>query len=70
MTRKHFNKIAARLREHAEASVSGDANHGQADLKLLISDLAYDLADTNPNFDRGRFLEAAGYNMLSALLIP
>ena len=66
MQRKDFNLIASRLREHATGTLAGAVSHSQADLKLLISDLAYDLADTNPNFDRERFLEAAGYNLLEA----
>ena len=57
MTKKHFEMIARRLREHWDGRE--DVGHNEIALKVLISDLAYDFADTNPNFNRDRFLQAA-----------
>ncbi len=46
MTRKHFNAIAKVLREHRASDE-------------LVADLARVMAETNPNFQYMRFIEAA-----------
>lgn len=54
MTRKHFEAIAkdiAARRNRNEAWV-------RAELDGLAEQLAYTFAQTNPNFDRARFLRA------------
>lgn len=51
ITRKHFKAIAAILATYTRATTPLDINE-------VIFDFANLLADTNPRFDRQRFLEA------------
>lgn len=52
MTRKHFEAIAAMFAAHPAI--------GTAELKTLGYNMADYLGTQNPNFDRARFLAAAG----------
>lgn len=52
MTRKHFEAIAAIFANHPAIK--------SAEVKTLGYDMADYLGTTNPNFDRKRFLAAAG----------
>ena len=65
MTRRHFNAIAAIIRETIEAapleSLTNDEAGGRRIAACAIArDLATVCASTNPNFDRARFLSACG----------
>jgi hypothetical protein len=62
MTRKHFEAIAANLREHVAAASLSEPTEVHR-VKGIILDLAGTFASFNPNFDRKRFLDAAGYNL-------
>lgn len=62
MTRKHFQKIAAAL---AEARRLARITTGNAELADIAANahaqcVATALAESNPNFDRAKFLIAAG----------
>jgi len=57
MTRQHFNLIASTLAQHAQQVRTDPHAHN-----ALVSSFADKLAGTNPNFDRDRFKDAAGYN--------
>jgi hypothetical protein len=74
MSKKHFIKIAALIRETLDQS-RGDTskldhpvkaenfNRGaEYTAKVIASNLAYILAEENPRFDRSRFLEACSVN--------
>lgn len=64
MTRKHFEAIAATMREHmAAARINDERNHSFQHPEVLrvwlvCLDLAGNFADVNTRFDRERFLEA------------
>lgn len=57
MTRGHFQLIARILRDNRPEDRYGDAG---ALWSQLVGEFAEMLSSTNPNFDRGRFLRAAG----------
>jgi hypothetical protein len=59
VTRKHFELIARRIRSEWEEARLSDDLAGQAAIEALARGLAWDLQETNPLFDRGRFLEAS-----------
>jgi hypothetical protein len=52
MTRQHFETIAKIIREETTTNA-----RGRQSLALRFADM---LADTNPAFDRSRFLKACG----------
>lgn len=62
MTRKHFEALAAALKEHGQTALGDSAT--AHDPQALFADLTWSIADTcarfNPNFDRTRFLKACG----------
>lgn len=62
MTKKHFEAIAATMREHmAAARINDERNHSFVEVLrvwLVCLDLAGHFADVNTRFDRGLFLEA------------
>jgi hypothetical protein len=55
MTRKHFEALARIMRLNAEQAETQEARHIVAG---VASDLASYLYQTNPRFDRDRFLAA------------
>lgn len=66
MTKKHFIKIAARL---AEAREDATPETLEA-LTTLAHRLAEDFAGWHPNFDREKFITAAGSTDTVASLYP
>lgn len=62
MTRKHFEALAALLKNANLAVVNEDGAPQAAD--IVVADLCHDMADyfksENPNFDSDRFLTACG----------
>jgi len=57
MTRKHFEAIAKVLRDNRSST-------NDADWYNLVSAMADACAETNPNFDRSRFITACrGYKV-------
>jgi hypothetical protein len=66
MTRKHFEAIAETFRfERQTANAIVPTHGGQRKTAVetidrLAKQIASDLAGTNPNFNRSRFLEACG----------
>ena len=59
MNRKHFEAIAAMMREHCLGLVEGERDVGHDTLWHNIRwDLASICADANPRFDRKRFADA------------
>jgi hypothetical protein len=61
MTKKHFEAIAANLREHLYAA-RGD-NSETMRVWLICIDMAGIFAGANPRFDRTRFLAACKGDM-------
>lgn len=70
MTKKHFEMIAAEFKRTLDVlatSVTDDpevvrrASSAQQALKYTAENLATQFAQANPNFDRARFLTAAGF---------
>lgn len=64
MTRKDFDLIAARIKYARQRCEGNLIEHPYARLSALDSlclGLAADLASTNRNFNRARFLQACGY---------
>jgi hypothetical protein len=64
VTRKHFQKIAAVLHSIRKFEVE-DIERSSIDVRVVrfssvVDALAGVLADSNPRFDRDRFLEACG----------
>jgi hypothetical protein len=60
MTRKHFEKIAATMKESLDASRDGGTVGEACAVQVLIYKLASDFAGFNDNFNRIKFLEACG----------
>ncbi len=57
MTKKHFVKIAAILREHMDSA----PDVYEADrVKRIAQDLSAEFRQINPNFDPVKFLKACG----------
>lgn len=56
MTKQHFELIAGVLSQEFELRANG-FDRDLVDLAVTFADV---LAEQNPRFDRGRFLEAAG----------
>lgn len=54
MTRKHFEMIAGQLKANKARSTD------KAAADILSYEMATKLQDTNPNFNRVRFLKACG----------
>ena len=57
MTKKHFEAIAAIL---ARRQRDYDSQQSDNDIRLVAEDLANYFRSVNPNFDKARFLRAAG----------
>jgi hypothetical protein len=55
MTRKHFETIARRVSNRLTTETDQKARHA---VWLLALDIADDLANANPRFDRDRFVKA------------
>jgi hypothetical protein len=61
MNRKHFEAIARILNSYRIANPAAGFDEGyDAAAKSIALDLAEFLSTQNPNFDRKRFLDAAG----------
>lgn len=58
MTKRDFELIADVLARTKPASYEDDEAHGQ--WEKTVENFAHRLASTNPNFNRARFLRAAG----------
>ena len=56
MTRKHFVAMARTIAYHVGAA----DDHDRLVIDRLVRDLCYDLAATNPAFNRQRFMDACG----------
>lgn len=55
MTRKHFEAVAAKLRQERHASANDSERLGVIRASQAIADV---FAEANPRFDRARFLDA------------
>lgn len=55
MTKKHFIKIAAVIRNYAGLTPE------RGDFKLLAEDLCVIFKDANKDFDKARFMAACGF---------
>lgn len=60
MTKKHFIRLARLLREHADTTADPTQAVDIA-VRDLIDGVADMCAETNPAFDRRRFIEACGF---------
>ncbi len=60
MQRRHYEFIAAVLKEAMENYDHPNGVGGKQTTKEISSRMARHLADTNPSFDRARFLRACG----------
>lgn len=58
MTRKHFQAIAKVLADYRRSIQNGHTYPEQQQFDLMIDDLMGVFRETNPNFDRGRFVRA------------
>lgn len=59
MTRKHFEALAAVLKDHAVSARDGSRDE-QHRVAWIAADVATICASFNPYFDRTRFLKACG----------
>jgi hypothetical protein len=66
MTKRHFEAVAATLRENGHRSAT---NSERRVLAYVALDLARVFAGLNPRFDRGRFLAACGLGIESIDII-
>lgn len=64
MSKKHFEALAAALREQVAAQSTSAALDGNYGCVVAVEDAARRISDVcarfNPNFDRARFLKACG----------
>ncbi len=58
MSRKHFIAIAKVLAAYRRSIQSGHTFSAEQQFDLMIDDLMAVFRETNPNFDRGRFVKA------------
>jgi hypothetical protein len=64
MTKKHFEVIAYAIRVSINTTVKDDSS--AAALRVVIRNVTSELARTNPRFNRARFLEACGAEIVGA----
>jgi hypothetical protein len=62
MTRKDYELIAGAIANLRGQQLDGGALTNPPTLREVASELATELATTNPRFDRARFLTACGVN--------
>ena len=64
MTRKDYTLIAKAVKEMNDRAWNMHTAHDRVVARMVVSGLAHELAteldNTNPNFDRGGFLKACG----------
>jgi len=58
MTKKHFIAIAATLNDYNRRNIEISTLHATGQFKNLVNDLMLIFEDTNPLFDRSRFIAA------------